>query len=130
MNPRTIAIGDIHGCSAAGRRHSGVYTFCCRCTDYRSEIDHHPRRDRRTAWVQISRSMPVGDQAILEAFLGQRLVIEPSNKFQLSARKWNLRSTSSRWTRCKATYPTAAVMSLVEGLIVQFRESSQFSLNA
>jgi len=48
MNPRTIAIGDIQGCLAAGRRHSGVYTFCCRCTDYRSEIDHHPRRDRRT----------------------------------------------------------------------------------
>ncbi len=29
-----------------------------------------------------------------------------------------------------ATYPTAAVMSLVEGLIVQFMGSSQFYLNA
>jgi len=31
---------------------------------------------------------------------------------------------------CKVTYPTAAVASLVEGLIVKFRASSQFSLNA
>ena len=105
MNPRTIAIGDILGCSATGRRHLGVYTFCCRCTDYRSEIDHHPRRDRRMAWAQISRSMPVGDQAILEAFLGQRLVIEPSNKFQLLARKWNLRSTTSLWTPLQGDVP-------------------------
>ena len=106
MNPRTIAIGDILGCSAAGRRHSGVYTFCCRCTDYRSEIDHHPRRDRRTVWILVSRPEPVGDQAILEAFLGQRLVIDPSNRFQLSARKWNLRSTtSSRWTPLQGDVP-------------------------
>ena len=66
---------------------------------------HHPRRDRRTVWILVSRSVPVGDQAIIEAFLGQRHVIEPSNRFQLSARKWNLHSTSSRWTPLQGDVP-------------------------
>ena len=65
----------------------------------------HPRRDRRTIWILVSRSVLVGVQAIIEAFLGQRPVIDPSNRFQLSARKWNLRSTSSRWTPLQGDLP-------------------------